>query len=109
MITYTNQERKEIAQALRAAKRHLWRGQATTHNQEKFICWALEYVRAKYPIGVSRAKGVIETRLQNNTVLEEWLQTQGVTEEELTDVNVQKHRHAWVNLLIKEFSAPAQK
>lgn len=111
---YTRSERAGIAAALRKCKKHLWNGRghnnltSKTSKKDKFICWALSTVArtdSTLLFGAEAAKSVICRRLGRAHEMRGWLELQGISPGDITDKLLQAHRLAWVNLLIKEFSA----
>ena len=100
----TKRERLAIARAFQECKKYLWLGPGTVcpTGGSSFICHALGAWGEKS--GTDPAREVIEARLGDCRTLESWLHEQGITSKKLTDEKVQAHRHAWVDLLIEEFS-----
>lgn len=96
---YTPEERKQIASALRGAKKRLRSGAET--NKTPFICWALPCSKAGY-----NTRREIMRRLGGAATVKGWLQNnyhiysgQYISREE-----IQAYRHRWVDALIEEFS-----
>jgi len=80
---------------------------------ERFICCALMVLQERGRIAehdYHRVCRIIESRLFPHTTLETWLEDKGVRALrahnprpiEILD-RVQQHRHAWLDLMIKEF------
>lgn len=103
----TSEQRAEIVKALTSAKRHLWRGSRSREGKTEYICIALECFAHRHPIGALHAKSMISERLGADVTFRSWLEQQGIAKRSLTYARVQQHRHAWVDQLIAEFSAPA--
>ena len=105
-MTVTN---KEIAAGFAAAKEHLWDG---TYPQipvylPTYICMALCRASEERKITVRVRKccqEIIDQRIDGKGTLGCWLISKGIKNAELTRERMQDHRHAWLDLLIKEFS-----
>ena len=111
-------QRKEIALVLELSKKYLWDGVCQYYagygNMEciptgntEYICHALDKAsnnNLEYRDSVEKIKSIISKRLGKYETLIEWLKENGVDNVNLTYLNVQAHRLAWINLLIKEFS-----
>lgn len=103
-MQYTKAQRKSIADAFRAAKEVLWNGTGCLpRGKERYICYALTMSPGMG--GRTLAKKIISERLGRHAYLENWLSAQGVPRVQQTVRRMQQHRHAWLDLLIKEFSA----
>lgn len=105
-MTVTN---KEIAAGFAAAKKYLWDGASPQifFYLPEHICMAIDKATNKREITVNTrnaCKNVIASRLNNCLTLSGWLKSQGVTITEADKPKLQAHRHAWLDLLIKEFS-----
>lgn len=104
-MSYSLQERKAIAAALRAAKPLLWDGgsaKAGPGRKSAFICNALEF--SGHPAS-AQAQAMILSRLGGKDSINTWLwQCAGVPLEQLTPERVQPYRHQWLDRLIAEFS-----
>ena len=104
-MTVTN---KEIAAGFAAAKQYLWDGVGEfPKSKSSYICIAIQNACNKQGISVKvqiACTLVISSRLGGDYTLRSWLLTQGICEEDLTEALIQAHRHAWLDLLIKEFS-----
>ena len=105
-MTVTN---KEIAAGFAAAKQYLWDGASPQifFYLPGHICMAIDKATNKRKITVNTqnaCKKVIASRLNNCLTLRGWLKSQGVTITEDEIPKLQAHRHAWLDLLIKEFS-----
>lgn len=104
-MTVTN---KEIAAGFAVAKQYLWDGvEEFPKNKSSYICLALRNAYNKKEISVTLLNAcllVISSRIGNSFTLRSWLRAQGILAETMTDALMQKHRHAWLDLLIKEFS-----
>lgn len=111
MRTYTDYERRHIANAFRIAKELLWDGLGPCRPwaSERYICTALAVAQTVSPIrlfGCVNAKNIIAERMGSSVVtLESWLSSYAnVPEEQLTDENMQAYRNRWLDALIAEFS-----
>lgn len=104
-MTYTKKQRVAIAAAFKAAKDLLWSGRGRIPTgKEQWICHALaEVERSKPDAGMARV--IVRDRLDGSTWLSGWLMLHGVAPRKLTNRRLQAHRHAWLDLLIKEFEA----
>ena len=105
-MTVTN---KEIAAGFAAAKEYLWDGRSPQIPVylSIFICVALSHAsdRRKITVRVRKhCQKIISRRIDRYSTLESWLNSKGVKNAELTRQRMQDHRHAWLDLLIKEFS-----
>lgn len=105
-MTVTN---KEIAAGFAAAKKYLWDGVSpqTFVYLPIHICVAIDKAANKRKITVKirdACKRVITSRLGGCTTFRGWLKSKGVTITEADEPKLQAHRHAWLDLLIKEFS-----
>lgn len=105
-MTVTN---KEIAAGFVAAKKYLWDGASPQIPVylHVYICIALACASDKRKITVKVRKHcqeIIAQRIDRRYTLESWLKSKRVKETELTCQRMQAHRHAWLDLLIKEFS-----
>ena len=92
------------SEMLRACKGFLWDGISKRGEQKYAICYALtEMLGLKQ---TDELRGIIHKRLKDNTTLFAWLLYEcEIPREQLTEAAVQAHRHAWVDLMIKEFEA----
>ena len=99
---------KRIAAGFVVAKEYLWDGaEEFPRNKSSYICLALRNAYNKKEISVTLLNAcllVISSRLGNSFTLKSWLRSRGILAEDMTDALMQKHRHAWLDLLIKEFS-----
>ena len=106
-MTVTN---KEIAAGFAAAKQYLWDGeslQILASSLPIHICIALSRASDKRKITVEVRKHcqkIIAQRIDRRYTLEGWLTRKGIKKTELTYQRMQAYRHAWLDLLIKEFS-----
>ena len=102
-MTVTN---KEIAAGFAAAKQYLWDGEFPQY-LPTHICIALSRASDKRKITVKvrkRCQEIIAQRIDRRYTLEGWLTRKGIKKTELTCRKMQAYRHAWLDLLIKEFS-----
>lgn len=90
----------------REAKKHLIRSEAEIGRVTgtMLICWAIDRVPARLQER-DDARAIIKDRLKGHSVLDQWLQANGVKNRDITFDRVQAHRHAWLDLLIAEFEA----
>lgn len=99
---------KKIAAGFAAAKQYLWDGEEEFPiNKSSYICLALKRARDKKEISRKAylaCASIISSRLDGTYTLKSWLIARGIWKWELTATEVQVHRHAWLDLLIKEFS-----
>ena len=104
--------RKQIHRALKSAVPFLHDGKDEGNDwNTEYICVAIDHARrsSKYAWpsynGASMARSTIESRISPFCSFETWLERQPtVRYADLTFERVQKHRHAWLQQLIKEFS-----
>lgn len=97
---------KEIAAGFAAAKQYLWDGVSPDY-LPIHICTALCRASDRRKITVKVRKScqeIITQRIDSLSTLESWLIYKGIKNAELTRQRMQAHRHAWLDLLIKEFS-----
>lgn len=95
---YTPEERKQIASALKYAKRKLSHTGFDTKNNH--ICFALSD-----SVGANMARSIIMRRLGKAGSVTYWLGQKGLIK--IYGYNkslVQAYRHRWLNALIEEFS-----
>lgn len=99
---------KKIAAGFVVAKQYLWDGaEENLRNKTQYICIALKNACNKKEISVKvqiACALVISSRLDGAYTIRTWLRKQGICAEALTSAHMQAHRHAWLDLLIKEFS-----
>lgn len=118
---FTPEERAGIARAFKEAKGILWDGSGTESSQpqkQKYIChaldktgrWKVNHAEFSY---FGMAKEVVQRRLGECYSLERWLRMNGVSNNARAGTGnpelMQEHRHAWINMLIEEFSKPEQR
>lgn len=100
MTKYTKKQRKQIAAALRQAKKKLpW---SKEPNARYNICYALSNSH-----GANLARGIIEDRLGDLSYVTSWLWHAGYLPAAYEDwdwTEIQAYRHRWVDALIEEFS-----
>ncbi|PZQ77974.1 MAG: hypothetical protein DI563_02110 [Variovorax paradoxus] len=105
----------QIAAAFRAAKRYLRRKAEYTCDErtETYICLALDeaWMQNDVSLDAIQAAGeVIQDRLGCCSTMRAWLANVArVKESLLTYERVQRHRHAWLSRLIREFDAKAKR
>ena len=99
---------KKIAAGFVVAKQYLWDGaEELPRNKSSYICSALKNACNKKAISVKvqiACALIISSRLDGPFTMRSWLRAQGILAETMTDALMQKHRHAWLDLLLKEFS-----
>jgi hypothetical protein len=111
----------KTSEVLAHAKRYLAATRAEKYNyqtmtgKEKFICIAImtaaSHTESITNGDIDRCRLMIEARLEGCGTIEEWLQVRGFLPFEwgLVDTptrdRIQQHRHAWLDMLIKEFKA----
>lgn len=106
MTKYTKKQRAGIAEAFKAAKPFLQGPGADIDNKS---CWISQAIfegggGGDWQEGTAAAQFVIRSRLAGNEFLWQWLRERGIPKEDLTFDRLQAHRHAWLDLLIAEFS-----
>lgn len=119
MKKYTPEQCAQVAEALRAAKRYLGRSHRSvwTPNKERFICYAIEVA---YERGFTTAEAaelarrMIAHRLGGAFyTLEGFVRTHTTSYYSLSAAalvdKMQKHRHAWLDQLIDEFTRRSQR
>lgn len=100
---HTPAQRKQIAAAFRSARPFLWSGMGIKGpGQTDAICFAIEKAMHEAAKG---AIDVISERLGAHAFLWSWLVEQGISRSDMTPERMQAHRHAWLDLLIKEFES----
>lgn len=101
-MNYTPEERRQIADAFRAAKPRL----ATTHDERggkvKLICFAIALTASESSARL--AKQVIMERLAPWDNLWDWLIRNNCLQSPGDAAYIQEHRHRWLDALIQEFS-----
>ena len=105
-MTVTN---KEIAAGFAAAKQYLWDGTSpqTPVYLPEHICVALDRANNKKKITSyvrDACKKIIANRLEGKNTFRDWLEFKGINVIGSDEPKIQAHRHAWLDLLIKEFS-----
>ena len=100
---------KEIAAGFVAAKKYLWDGVSPQIPVylHTYICIALACASDKRKITVKVRKHcqeIIAQRIDRRHTLESWLSSKRVKNAGLNRQRMQAYRHAWLDLLIKEFS-----
>lgn len=107
---YTKRDRKALVKAFREGKKLLWDGRSGTHNpMDAMICFTIGRAQSKGLVSdqaYTLATNLIDQRLAGSCGMRSWLRNQGIPEREITNERMQAHRHAWLDLLIAEFSAP---
>ena len=92
------------SEMLMKCKGFLWDGVSERNGKVDYICFALQYA-----IGSDNADPlckIISGRLEGWPSVVTWLRHEcKIPKEQLTYAAIQKHRHQWVDLMIKEFEA----
>ena len=108
MTTFTKAQKAKFVRQLEACKPFLWDGKSPWgREQTRYICIAVACgaddlkLKSEYAGTLRREIG---RRLENTHTLRRWLRNQGIPVADLTEARLQAHRHAWVDLLIEEFS-----
>ena len=97
-MNYTKQQRMEIAEAFRAARKIVDSG------AEDFICCALQISDARYSI---EARHIISSRIKPYGTLNDWLKRNYEPSESHSHKNgrqMRLYRLRWLDALIEEFS-----
>ena len=108
MKKYTPKQRAAMAAAFRAAKKHLHDGR-TDRDLTHFICFAIS--RAEWRGEVSHGVADLCAELINQRIgfrgsMRAWLrEVARVPDHMMTTRRIQQHRHAWLDMLIEEFSS----
>jgi len=89
--------RKQIRKAFKSARKNLWDGRDGDSERHTFICTAID---GDLP-GAQRACDIIMRRLDPYTNMYNWLSPK--INERPTSEQIQAHRRAWLELLIREF------
>ena len=98
---------KRIADAFRRAVPYLSTGPLSYHysgRKNEFICYAIAEASSPDAEGANAARQIIRNRLGNVFTLEHWLRIKGI-ETQPCSKPMQKHRHAWLKMLINEFES----
>ena len=107
----------KTSEVLKHAKRYLakYNSECYGYNTERFICIAIStaasHTKRITDKDVERCCQMIESRLEGQHVLEQWLQHKGCialtwppTDPTVRD-RIQQHRHAWLDMMITEFKS----
>jgi hypothetical protein len=108
MSDYTKKQRKAFVRLLKAAKGSLWDGTPGIYGKHTYICLSVREAQLDGVCLLKDSKALcdeIDRRMAPHITLRQWLKSQGIPTEELDFIPLQAHRLAWINLLIKEFSA----
>ena len=111
MGAYTRDQYHEMAKVLRKSKKFLWDGkQPQLGHERRHICYALS-LASKTAYTSAPVGRIIACRLAPSATLSDWLKRHisAADRNSLTEEQVQAHRHAWVDVLIAEFEAAANK
>ena len=105
-MKYTREQKQRMAEAFRKAAAVLTLENTPGYNVRRvYICLALDDAESDYHT-VERCCKLIEQRLGQYSTLKSWLMEEAkIPRTELTFEAVQRHRLAWLKLLIEEFSA----
>ena len=103
----------KIAQAFKNAVPYLAKNKAHyegIYGTTEYICFAIEHGNPSKPCSANyisqvgiRARSIVSRRIGSAYTMEDWLRKQGIPYADLTFGRLQKHRHAWLKMLIKEF------
>lgn len=94
-----------IAEGFKAAKQNL--NVKPGDGKRHFICFALGEALSKKQISYktyATCLTIVRERLGNSAFISGWLASNGVPESDITPTKLATYRHAWLDLLIKEFS-----
>lgn len=98
---------KDIAECFRQAKKLLWNGNPRSYIHGvhiTYICFAID--DTNMPLFVRQeAEYIIMRRLEGCNTLRGWLTSKGFNISDSVTPLLQKHRHDWLDLLIKEFES----
>lgn len=123
-MAYTKAQRKEICRVLREAKQYLAANYKEVRDtdrgkpgcfKEEYICYAVATAAGPWADNsIYMITNMIESRLSPYVTFDDWLSGQPGTGVSLCQYRVrrpnemttriQQHRHAWVDMLIEEFS-----
>ena len=99
-MNYTKEERTNIANAFKAA--HLYLKDKHGDGKTNYICNALQDSGIDYCM---TAQHIVRSRIAPHSTVLNWLDEQvGGVAEHSGHPKVQAHRHAWLDMLIEEFS-----
>ena len=98
--------RKQLVEVFTQAKEWLWDGGPIfkLFLKSRYICVAINECHYLPRAHRESATAIVSKRLQGAHTLKGWLKGKGIPEEDLTPERMQAHRHAWLDLLIEEFS-----
>lgn len=98
--------RKQLVEVFKEAKDWLWDGgpKFKLFPKSRYICVAINGCRYLPRAHRESATAIVSKRLQGAPTLKGWLIDKGIPEEDMTTERMQAHRHAWLDLLIEEFS-----
>jgi hypothetical protein len=106
----------KTSRVFKRAKEHLAKdfSEACNTSKKKFICIAIitasAYSKRITDRDIERCTDIVESRLEEEVTLEDWLESKGCVGNYLmrdlaTKDRMQEHRHAWLDLLIAEFES----
>ena len=97
-------ERKTLADTFKAAQGLLYRGAGKQGNKMRYICHAIRAGETTRRQVRNKAMQVVMWRLDGECTLSLWLRKQGIPIHDQTTLLLQRHRKAWLEMLVKEFS-----
>ena len=97
-------ERKTLADTFKAALPLLYGGVGPQGDKFRYICHAIGNSMVTTVQSKKKAIEIVMGRLGYESTLTLWLRKQGVPWEEHTVTKIQRHRKAWLEMLVKEFS-----
>jgi hypothetical protein len=98
---------KNVAKCFRQAKKRVWNGNPRSYTNgvhSPYICFAIDNTNSGMFVR-QEAKDIIMSRLEGCVTLRGWLMSKGIDVSDSVTPLVQKHRHDWLDLLIKEFES----
>lgn len=117
---FTARQCRQLAHAFRLARAQIQRAQQRDMDSQQFICLVLDGLardgRITEATALTAQDEVIMNRLAPSSSLGRWLQVRGYVDanfsyrREMAETRkaINKHRIAWLDLLIKEFSELAE-
>jgi hypothetical protein len=106
----------KTSEVFKWAKQHLAKDftEVCITRKNKFICIAITTAAANskriLDRDIERCTDIVESRLEEDATLEDWLESKGcvgnyLMRDRATKDRMQEHRHAWLDLLIAEFES----
>jgi hypothetical protein len=95
---------KNLSEVFRDAQKYLWDGVGDQeYPLQEFICLAIQHVGAEHQL-IDSAREIVTDAIHPNYTFDNWLQTKGITLEELCDdARDEAHRPQWLKLLEAQF------